>query len=73
LLTLGVCSELHDQFIASSNGNPQWLTNVDARTVREIKHYEVVRWWICILGLPDKHPRKWTKHALITLQEAMEA
>jgi hypothetical protein len=43
------------------------------RTVREIKHHDVVRSGICEDEIPDKPPRERMKQALITLEEATEA
>jgi len=41
--------------------------------VCEIEHHDGVRSGIVMDKFPHKHPREWTKQALITLQEAMEA
>jgi len=65
--------ELCDQFIAALNGKPPWLTMVSVCTVCEIEHYEVVSSGIFADKFPDKYPHVWTKLALITLEEAMEA
>jgi hypothetical protein len=59
--------------IAAGNGKPPWSTEAFVRTVREIKHYDVVSSGICADEFHDKRPREWTKHALITLEEATEA
>jgi hypothetical protein len=41
--------------------------------VRETEHHDVVSSGIFADEFPDKRPREWTKQALITLEEAMEA
>jgi len=43
------------------------------RTVRGIKHHDVVNSGISADELPDKHPREWKKQVLLTLEEATEA
>jgi len=70
---VGVRRELHNEFIAARNGKPPWLTTAFVHTVREIEHHDVVSSGILADEFPDKHPREWTKQALITLEEATEA
>jgi hypothetical protein len=41
-------------------------------TVHEIEHHDVVSSGIFANEFPDKHPREWTKQAVITLEEATE-
>jgi hypothetical protein len=48
------------------------LIKAFVRTVREIEHHDVVSCWISSDEFPDKHPREWTKQALLTLEEATE-
>jgi len=43
------------------------------RTVREIEQHDVVSCGILVDEFGDKHPWEWTKKALNTLSEAMEA
>jgi hypothetical protein len=43
------------------------------RTVCEIEHHDVVNSEIFTDEFRDKHPWEWTKQALITLEEAIEA
>jgi hypothetical protein len=71
--TAGVCRELRDQFIAARNGKPPWSTKAFVRTVHEIEQHDVVSSGIFADEFPDKHPREWTKQALITLEEGTEA
>jgi hypothetical protein len=71
--TAGVRRKLRDQFIAAHNGKPPWSTKAFVCTVREIEHHDVVSSGIFADEFPDKHPHQWTKHALITLEEATEA
>jgi len=70
---VGVRRELQNEFIAAHNGKPPWLTDAFVPTVREIEHHDVVSLGIIADEFPDKHPREWTKQALITLEEATEA
>jgi len=64
---------LRNHFIAARNGKPQWSTKAFVRTVREIKHHDVVNCGIFADAFPDKHPREWMNQALIALEEATEA
>jgi hypothetical protein len=41
-------------------------------TVREIEHYDVFSLGTLVHEVPNKHPREWMKHALITIAEATE-
>jgi len=68
----GVRSELRDQSIVACNERPRWSTKSSIRTVREMKHHDVVSAGISQDGLPDKHPRESMKQALITVEEARE-
>jgi len=68
----GVCRELCDQFIASPIGKCPWSTKSFVLTVGGIERNDVARSGIFADGFCDKHPREWTKHALITLDEATE-
>jgi len=65
--------ELRNEFIAALNRKPPWSTKAFVRTVRDIEHHDVVSSGILADEFPDKHPREWTKQALITLEEATEA
>jgi hypothetical protein len=70
---VGVCRELHNEFIAAHNGKPPGSTKAFVRTVHEIEHHDVVSTGIFTDEFPDKRPCEWTKQALITLEEATEA
>jgi hypothetical protein len=70
--TAGVCWELGDQFIAAHNGKPRWSTKALVCTVHEIELHNALSAWVLPDEFPDKHPREWTKKALITFEEAME-
>jgi len=70
---VGARRELRNEFIAAHNGQPPWLTKAFVSTVREMEHRDVVSSGIFADEFPDKHPREWTKQALITLEEATEA
>ena len=65
--------EQRNEFIAAHNGKHPWSTKAFVRKVREIEHNDVVSSGIFADDFPDKHPREWTKQALITLGEATEA
>jgi len=69
----GVRRELRNEFIAARNGKPTWSKKAFVSTVREIKHHNVVSSGIFADEFQDKRPREWTKQALITLAEAIEA
>jgi len=71
--TAGVCRELRNEFIAACNGKPPWSTKACVRTIREILNHDGVCAGIFADEFPDKRPRDWTKQALITLEEPMEA
>jgi len=43
------------------------------RTVCEIEHHYVVSLGIVADESPDKHPREWTKQAVISSEEATQA
>jgi len=64
---------LRNKFIAARNGKPPWSTKAFVRTVREVEHHDVVSSGIFPDEFADKHPREWTKQALVTLEEATEA
>jgi hypothetical protein len=70
---VGVRKELRNEFIGAHNGKPPWSTKAFVRTVREIEHHNVVSSGIFQDEFPDKRPRKWTKQALITSEDATEA
>ena len=70
---MGARRELSYEFIATRNGKPPLTTKAFFRTVREIEHHDAVSSRIFADEFPDKHPREWTKQALITLDEATEA
>jgi len=71
--TAGVHRELHDQFITSHNGKSPCSTKAFVRTVCKIDHHDIVSSLIFADKFPDNHPREWTKHVLITIEEAMKA
>ena len=54
-------------------GNLKWSTKAFICTAREIEHHDVVNSGIIADEFPDKRPCEWTKQALITLEEAVEA
>jgi len=70
--TAGVCRALHDQFLATHNGEPPWSTEAFFRTVREIGHCDVLSSGIMEDEVWYKSPQEWTKRALNTVEEAME-
>jgi hypothetical protein len=70
---MGVRRELRNEFIAARNGKPPWSTKAFVSTVRKIEHRHAISSGIFADEFPDKHPREWTKQALIILEEAMEA
>ena len=70
--TAGVCGALRNEIIAARNRNPPWPTKAFVRTVREIKHHDVVSSGILADAFPDKRLRDWMKLGLITLEEATE-
>jgi len=71
--TAGVRWELRNEFIAAPNEKPPSSTKAFVRTVREIEHHDVVSSGMFAVEFPDKHSREWTKQAVITLEDAMEA
>jgi len=71
--TAGLWRELRDQFISAHNGKPPWSPKAFLHTIWEIQHHDVVSSGIYADEFPEKHPWEWTKHALITVEEAMEA
>ena len=71
--TADVRRELRNKFIPARNGKPPWSTTAFVHTVRKIEHHDVVSSGIFADEFPDKRPREWTKQAVITLEEAMEA
>jgi len=71
--TAGVHREQRNEFIAARNRKPPWSTRALVRTVHEIEHHDVVSSGILADEFRDKHPREWTKQALITLEKATEA
>jgi len=68
----GVHRALHDQFIATRNGKPPWLTQTFVRTLHEIDHHDVVSSGIIADKFPGKLPCDWTKQVLFPLEEATE-
>jgi hypothetical protein len=68
----GVRHELHDRFVAASNGKPPYLTKGLVCTVHEIEPHDDVSSVIFVYEILDKSPWQWTKLALITLEKAME-
>jgi len=72
LNTAGVQRELRDQFIATRNGKPPWLTKAFVCKVREIEHHHAVSSGIYADELSDKNPGEWTIQASTTLEDAME-
>jgi len=71
--TTGARRKLRDQFIAARNGKPLLSTTAFVRTVREIERHDVVCSEIVADKFSDKNPREWTKQALTTLEDGMEA
>ena len=70
---MGVRRELCDEFFAARTREPARSTKAFVRTVREMEHHDAASSGIFEDAFPDKHPREWTKLALITLEEATEA
>ena len=64
---------MHNECITARSGQPPWSTKAFVCTVRENEHCDVVYTGMFCDEFPDKHPREWTKQALITLEEATEA
>jgi hypothetical protein len=60
------------QFNAARNGKPACFTKEFAGKVPEIEHHDVAGSGITADKFCDKHARKWTTQALITLEEGME-
>ena len=71
--TAGAPRELHDQVRAASDGKPPWPTKAFVRTVRTIKHHEVVSSAISADEFSDKNPGESTRQALTTSEDATEA
>jgi len=67
LYSVGIRKVLHDQFISAHHRKPPLSNKAFVRTVREIKHDDVVSSGISVDELHDKHPQEWTNLALITL------
>jgi len=65
--------ELHDQVIATCNGKPPWSFKAYICTVCDIIHHDTVIFGIIMDEFPNKHPHKWTKQILNTLEDANEA
>jgi hypothetical protein len=64
---------LRNEFIAVRDWKPPWSTKASVCTLRDIEHHDVVNSGLFADAFPDKHPREWTKQALITLEEATKA
>jgi hypothetical protein len=71
--TVGVRRELGNEFIDARNGKSPWSTKAFICTVHESTHHDVLCSGMFTDEIPDKHPREWTKQAVITLQDATEA
>jgi hypothetical protein len=69
----GVRRELRDQFIAAHNRKHPWSTKAFVHKLCETEYHDFVSSGIFAHEFPEKHPREWTKQALITLEEATEA
>jgi len=69
----GIRQNLYDQCITAPNGKDQWSTMEFVHTVSEIEYHDVVSSGIFTEEFAEKHPREWTKQALITLEEATKA
>jgi hypothetical protein len=67
---VGIHRDLGDKLIAALNGRPARWTIAFVRIVRDIEYHDVVSSVMYVEEFPDKHPREWTEHALITFQEA---
>jgi hypothetical protein len=59
--------------MAARNRKHPWSAKAFVCTVCEIEHHDVVSSGIVADEFPEKHPREWTKQALITLEEATAA
>jgi len=71
--TVGVRSELHDQYIAARNGKPHLSTKAFVCTACETEHHDDVSSGTFIDEFLEQQPQEWAKQAVITLEEAMEA
>jgi len=71
--TAGVHWELRDQFIATHNGKPRWLTKAFVRTFYKMKHQDDISTGIVADLFTDKRPQERTKQALTTLTDATKA
>jgi hypothetical protein len=69
-LSPGVHRQLRNEFIAASNWQLPWSTEAFVYTVRKIENHDVFSSGMFTDEFLDKHPREWTKQALITLEEA---
>jgi hypothetical protein len=65
--------EICDQCIAADNGKPSWSMKAFIRTVRKIKHHDVVSPGVFAFEFRDKCPQEWTIQSLKTLEEATES
>ena len=63
----------NNHFISANTEKPPWLTKACVRRVREVDHHHDVSSGIITDTIHDKRHRVWTKQALITLVESMEA
>lgn len=72
LHTVGVGWERRARFIATSNGKPPWSTKAFAHTVGQIEYHDVVTSGTVADEFCDKHPRDWTKQALLSVQHDTE-
>jgi len=68
----GLCTEQHDQFVAASNGKPQFATKVAVRTVHEFQYHVVVDFRIFSDKFPQRLHPEWKNEAIITIWDAME-
>jgi len=71
--TVGERGGLRDRFVAAHNRQPPWSTKAYVRTVYAIEHHNDVSSGIFTNVLHDKHPCEWTKQAVITSEEALDA
>ena len=58
--------------MAACNGKPPCSTKGLGRAVRKIEHHDVISYGSFADEFPDKHPREWTKQAVITLEQTTE-
>jgi len=62
----GIGRELCDKFVSVCNRNPPLSTKAFVHSIYETGHHDLVSAGIVADTFREKHPREWTKKALIT-------